>query len=143
MTTEKLVISQILNWLNSKIQSEELELPCYISLGSPLYTTGEGIWVQLSGKAQPTQKYLRGRITSTLSFSFYYRLTDAHINGIEAVMLLPSETLENFLLTNKPQLEDFKINKFIQTNGGVPFSRGDDGTLIYQSLWQIDFEVIK
>ena len=142
MTTEKLLISQILNWLNSQIQAHELEFPCYITLGSPMYTTGEGIWVQLSGKAQPTQKYLRGKITSTLSFSLYYRLTDAHINGIEAVMLIPSETLENFLLTHKPQTDNFLIKRFIQTNGGVPFSRGDDGTLVYQSLWQIDFEVI-
>lgn len=142
MTTEKLLVSQILNWLNAQIQAEELDLPCYISLGSPMYTTGEGLWVQLSGKAQPTQKYIRGRYAATLSFSLYYRLTDAHINGVEAVMLIPSETLEDFLQTHKPTLDGFKIKKFVQTNGGAPFSRGDDGTLIYQSLWQIDFEVI-
>ena len=31
-------------------------------------------------------------------------------------MLIPSETLENFLLTHKPQTDNFLIKRFIQTN---------------------------
>jgi hypothetical protein len=56
-------------------------------------------------------------------------------------MLLPSETLEDYLYTHKPILTDFLIIKIAQTNGAVPFNRSDTGELTYQSLWQIEFEV--
>lgn len=141
MTTEKLLISQFLDWLNAEIKAERLGLPTYVSLGSPLYTTGKGLWVQMQGKAQPSQKYLRGRYRAILSFGLYYRLTEPDIEGIEARMLLPSETLEDYLYTHKPITPDFTIIKIVQTNGAVPFNRNDKGELIYQSLWQIEFEV--
>ena len=142
MTVEKLLIAQFLDWLNAKIRTAELQLPSYVTLGSPLYTTGEGLWVQMQGKAQPMQKYLRGRYRAVLSFGLYYRLTDSSLNGIEAKMLLPSEMLEEYLLFHIPTLADFHVFKVSQTNGGVPFSRSSDtGELTYQSLWQIEFEV--
>ena len=141
MTTEKLLVSQFLDWLNAKIKAGDLALPLYVSLGSPLYTTGKGLWIQLQGKAQPSQKYLRGRYRAVLSFGLYYRLTEPDIEGIEARMLLPSETLEDYLYTHKPILADFTIIKIAQTNGAVPFSREEKGELTYQSLWQIEFEV--
>lgn len=141
MTTEKLLISQFLDWLNAEIKAERLALPAYVSLGSPLYTTGKGLWAQMQGKAQPSQKYLRGRYRAILSFGLYYRLSEPEIGGIEARMLLPSETLEDYLYTHKPTIADFLIIKIAQTNGAVPFSRSDTGELTYQSLWQIEFEV--
>ena len=142
MTVEKLLITQFVNFLNDSKESMTLDLPDYVRIGTPFMTSGIGLWVQVLGNAEPNQKYLRGKFQGSLPFALYYRLSAAELNGIEAKMIIPSENLEDFSSENTPVFDNFRVRKGTQTKGASPFSKGEDGTVIYQSLWRIDFEVI-
>ena len=139
MVVENLIITQFVNTINNVYQ--DIPLPCYVMIGSPLYTKGESLYIQILGKAQMQRKYIRGKFSGVLPFALYYRMSETEIDGIEAKMLIPSESLEVYLIDRKYDFTGFKINKIEQTKGGSPFSRSESGTIIYQSLWQIEFEV--
>lgn len=148
MTVDKLLITQFVNYLNEQIKEQALLLPEYITIGTPFYTSGRGIWFQLMGTAEVKRKYIRGRFCGSLPFSMYYRMSAAELNGIEAKMLIPSENLDAFLSELKvsdslPQFTNFYIKDIQQTRSATPFRNGEDGTTTYQSIWNIDFEVIK
>ena len=147
MTVEKLLITQFVNYINACIESQVLDMPDYITIGTPFYSSGAGLWVQILGNATPSQKYLRGKYHGSLPFALYYRLSSAELDGIEAKMLIPSENMEAYLFGLQvanayPTFDGFIIKEITQTKGANPFRKDQDGTIIYQSLWTIDFEVI-
>ena len=139
MTIEKLLITQLINHINDN--AAIIGLPCYVTIGTPFYTTGKGLWAQILGRAQAEQKYIRGSYSAVLPFALYYRLSAAEINGYEAVMLLPFEELEEYLTGKTFDFNGYHVTKIYQSRGASPFQRGDDGTMIYQSTFNIEFVV--
>lgn len=137
MIVEKLLVSQLIDYINSK--TAEIPLPCYVTLGLPLKTEGQALWVQVLGKAQPIQKYIRAKYSGTFPFALYYRLSAKELDGIEAKMMIPSENLELFVIDKRLEFDGYYISKIEQTKGATIFTRGEDGSVIYQSLWQATF----
>lgn len=137
MVVEKLLISQLIDHINSHIS--DIPLPCYVMLGLPLKTEGEALWVQVLGKAQPQQKYIRAKYSGKFPFALYYRMGTKELDGIEAKMMIPSENLEIYLVDRKFTFDGVYISKIEQTKGAAIFSRGEDGSVTYQSLWSATF----
>lgn len=139
MVVENLIITQFVNYINSVWR--DIPLPCCVTIGSPFLVTGESLYIQILGKAQLVRKYIRGKYSGTLPFALYYRLSKTEIDGIEAKLLIPSENLEMFLIERTFDWNGYNIKRIEQTKGGTPFSKSEDGTIVYQSLWEIEFEV--
>ena len=137
MTIEKLLITQLVNYINDHIS--DIGLPCYVTIGTPFYATGTGLWAQVLGRAQAAQKYLRGPYSASYPFALYYRQSATEVNGYEASMLLPFENLDEYLTDETFDFDGYHITKIYQSQGASPFQKGEDGTLIYQATFTIEF----
>lgn len=137
MVVEKLLVSQLIDYINQN--KDNISLPCYVMLGLPLKTEGEALWLSVLGKAQPQQKYIRAKFSGTFPFALYYRMTAKELDGMEAKMMIPSENLEIFLVDKQLDFDGIYISKIEQTKGAAIFSRSEDGSVTYQSLWSATF----
>lgn len=137
MTIEKLLITQLINHINDHIT--DIGLPCYVTIGTPFLTTGTGLWVQVLGRAEAVQKYLRGAYSASYPFAMYYRQSATEINGYEASMLLPFENFEEYLTGLTFDFDGYQIKRIYQSQGATPFQKAEDGSMIYQGTYTIEF----
>lgn len=135
---EKLIITQLINYLNDN--KDNVGLPCYVAFGAPDSMTGKALWFQALGGTRVTRQYIRGKFKGELSLALYYRLSAAEMDGIEANMLIPHETLAEWFEENTPIFEGCTLQKIEMTKNPTVFSKTDSGEITYQSIWIITYK---
>lgn len=135
---EKLLVTQLISFINSR--KDDYRLPCYITFGYPYDLTGEALWVQVLGGTRKTKKYLRGKYEGEFPFAVYYRLSGAAMGGIEAKMLIPHEQLAELFDAETPKFDGYTVQQIEMTKQPTIFSRSEDGTTVYQSVWKMTYK---
>jgi len=137
-SVENLLITQLINAINDNIA--DIGLPCGVTLGVQT-VSGKAIWIQALGGMKKTKIYLRGRYSGEFPFAVYYRLSGAEMGGIEAKMFVPHEQLAEWFDKNnwRLSLDNYIVQDIAMTAQPTIYSKGEDGTTVYQSRFNFQF----
>lgn len=137
ITTDKLLIVQLANFLNSHM--DDIPLPCSILIDEA-EATGEQLWIQPLAGTNKIKQYTSASYIGLLPFAIYYQLTNH--NGEMAQLDIPLYNISTFLDTiqlNPIKLSDYIIVSIEMTSTPNAFRRSDDGTTINQAILQIKY----
>lgn len=137
ITTDKLLIVQLTNFLNSHI--DDIPLPCLITVDEA-ERTGTQLWIQPLAGTNKIKQYTSGSYIGLLPFAIYYQLTNH--NGEMAQLDIPLYNIAKFLDTiqlNQVKSSDYTIVSIEMTSTPNAFRRSDDGTTVNQAIFQIKY----
>lgn len=133
VTIDKLLIVQLVNWLNEK--REEIPIPVPVLLDDH-EDTGEQIWIQPLEATKIIKQYTSGDYIGQLPFAVYYQLTNPEKM---AELDVPLWALGEYLENHKPDLDGFQLIAIGMNATPAPFSRTDSGTFTNQAIFKIEY----
>ena len=133
ITIDRLLIVQLVNWINSRL--DEIPLPCPLLIGSG-EDTGEQLWIQALAGTTKAREYADGGYIGNLPFAVYYQQTNPEN---PAALDVPLWNLAQFFESHSPALDIARAESVEMTSTPNAFFRGEDGTGVNQAVFRLNF----
>lgn len=134
LAIDKLLIVQLVNWLNEKKEEIPLSVPVLLDDHED---TGEQIWIQPLAATKIIKQYTSGNYIGQLPFAVYYQLTNPEKM---ALLDVPLWALGEYFENHKPELDGFQLIDIEMNATPAPFSRTDSGTFANQAVFQLIYK---
>ena len=138
VTIDKLLIVQLVNWLNEKKEEIPLSVPVLLDDHED---TGEQLWIQPLEATKIIKQYTNGDYIGQLPFAVYYQLTNPEKMALLDVPLWAlGEYFESHNFeSHKPELDGFQLINIEMNATPAPFSRTNSGTFANQAIFKIKY----
>lgn len=133
VTTDRLLIVQLVNWLNNC--SEAIPLPCPILIDDH-NRSGKQIWIEPLAGTVVSKRYTSGGYLGAIPFAVYYQETNPkHMAGLD----VPLWNLGAFLEEHTPQIPIAQVYAVEMTSTPSGFSRDESKTFVNQAIFNMTY----
>ena len=133
VTTDRLLLVQLVNWLNGR--AEEIPLPCPILIDDH-GRSGRQLWLQPLAGTAVSKRYTGGGYLGSIPFAAYYQETrPREMAGLD----VPLWNLGGFLEAHTPEIPIAQVHRVEMTGTPAGFSRDDSETYVNQAIFNMTY----